>query len=226
VPAVSLRKIWILLIPTLALCFAIGFSIGAYPQYLRKILGKKSDTVLLLTSDARLVPTQFLLDYEKTTGRSIQVTQVESYHLFRTEARDADLLFAPLSWLSQFPEILKPLPNQGSFKELLSSDFLTLKLDLDFFLPLLWKTEEREDQTQLLIWGFATPQEDTEGLKEFLNFLLTSDARLQEWASQAQGFAFTLQRSNFISDFPENQKAQHFRNVSLPALKIDQGVRD
>lgn len=221
-----MRKMGILLIPTLALCFAIGFGLGAYPQLIRQMLGQESETLLILASDSRLIPYQFLLDYEKATGHSVQVVQIESYHLFRTEAKNADLLFAPLSWLSQFPENLKTLPDQDEFRELLSSDFRTLKLELDFFLPLIWKTENRDNKTHLMIWGFATPQEDLDHSTEFLQYLLTSHSRLKDWAHQIQGLSFTLQASNEIEDFPEDQRAQKFREVSLSNLQIDQSPKE
>lgn len=222
----SLRKLSILLIPTLAVCFLIGFLIGAYPQVIRKISGKDSDALLLLTSDARLIPAQFLLDYEKATGHAIEVVHVESYHLFRTEAQKADLLFAPLSWMAQFSEILKTLPEQEKFKDLLSTDFQTLKLDVDFFLPVLWKTEQRNSSTHLLIWGFASPKEPTDGQRDFLSYLLTSETKLKEWAPQVKDYSFTLQITDTLPVFPVEQRAQKFREVSLPSLIIEQRPRN
>lgn len=219
-----MRKIWILLIPTLALCFLVGFAIGAFPSQFRKLIGKDTHNLLLLTSDSKLIPAQFLLDYEKATGHSVKVKEIPGYHLFRTEAASADLLFAPLSWLNQFPETLKALPQEETLRELLSSDFRSLKLELTYFLPVLWKTEQKQDGIHLLIWGFSTPNTNKAEVLEFLQFLLTNSLRIQSWAPQVSGYNFTLQSSNDLQDFPMAQRAQKIREVSLPKLIIEQKV--
>jgi hypothetical protein len=206
---------------TVGLCFAIGYGIGAFPDRWQKLRGKPSETLVVLSSSHQTLPDQFLLDFEKATGQSVEIKVIESYHLFRTEAGSADLLFAPLAWLGNFPEILMRLPDQANYEMLLSSDFQSLPLELKKFLPVLWKTESKEGQTHLMIWGFSKPQNSQHDVRDLLNFLLTSDRRARDWA-KISGLNSTLQKSNTISDFPENQKAQKIRDVALPNLVIDQ----
>jgi hypothetical protein len=213
---------WIILGLILGLCFAIGFGIGAFPSRWRELQGEKPQHLSLLVSDARLIPQQFFLDYEKATGKSIDVKVVSSFHLFRIESQKADLLFAPLSWLASFPENLKTLPDQTAFHDLLSTDFATMQLAIEFFLPILWKTEKRDDKTHLLFWGFATPSQQGTEAREFLTYLLTSKRRLKEWATVDPDLAFTLQLSNETKDLPPTQKAAQIRSVSLADLVIDQ----
>lgn len=215
------RSNWILVLLTVLLCFAIGFGIGAFPDRWQKLQGRPAGHLVLVTSDPRILPEQFLFDFQKATGIPVEVKSIESYHLFRTEAQQADLLFAPLSWLGSFPEALKELPSQDEYRHLLSTDFQTLKLDLAYFLPILWKTESREGRTHLVIWGFATPKPNSTGISELLNFLLTSDRRLKDWATLT-GLNFTLESTDQIKEFPESQRAQRIRDVSLPNLVIDQ----
>lgn len=218
----KVKKFWVLLISTLALCFVIGFWLGAFPQFSKKILGQKSDTIQILTSDSNLLSITSLLAFEKATGIPVELREIPSYHLFKTEAAHADLLFAPLSWMRQFPEILKKFPADQEFHARLSSDFQSLKLGVDFFLPVLWKTEPSGNRTQLLVWGFATPHENSPHIDELLTFLFENESRLKDWANKNPELAFTLQISNDLSDFPEHQRAQKFRQVSLPSLIIDQ----
>ncbi len=193
---------------------------GAFPDRWQKLRGKSSSPLLILTSSPKLIPTEFLLEYEKTTGTPVQVKAIESYHLFRTEAQEADLLLAPLGWLGNFPEILKPLPAQNEFHKLLSSDFESMRLELQVFLPVLWTTENREEQTHLLIWGFATPKEDSKS-QDFMQFLLTSERRIQFWSIHNE-LKSTLQLSNSMKSFPSELKAERIREVPLSNLVIDQ----
>jgi hypothetical protein len=215
------RSKFIVTFLTVLVCFAIGFGIGAFPDRWQKLQGRPAGHLILLTSGSKILPAEFLYDFEKATGIPVEVKSIESYHLFRTEAQDADLLFAPLAWLGSFPETLKELPSQEDYRHLLSTDFQTLKLDLPYFLPVLWKTEQRENRTHLVIWGFATPKPQSTGLTELLNFLLTSNRRLRDWAT-VTGLNFTLEKTDEIKDFPEAQRAQKIRDVSLPNLVIDQ----
>jgi hypothetical protein len=217
-----MRKIWILLIPTLALCFALGFAIGAFPNQFRQLIGKKSHHLTLLTSEARLVPLSFVLAYEKATGHSVQIKEIPSYHLYKIEAQNADLLFAPLAWLNQFPETLKPLPDEQSLRDFLSNDFQSMKLELPFFLPLLWKTEKKSDGVHLQIWGFSLASDNRVEAFDFLQFLLSNSSRIQDWSNLLPDFRFTLQSSNELKDFSNDQRAQRIRDVSLPTLIIDQ----
>lgn len=215
-------KVAILFSLVIAFCFAIGFGIGAFPDQWRKLRGERPDTLVVLLSGSDLIPTQFFLDFEKATGNRVEIKIMESYHLYRTEAGTADLLFAPLAWFGSFSEILKPLPAQDEFHQLLSSDFISMKLELSYFLPVLWKTENQSDGRQhLLIWGFATAKPDKDEIHQLLSFLLHNQIRLQEWA-QATPLSFTLQSSNEIQKFPELKRAQTFRDVELPNLVIDQ----
>lgn len=217
----SESRTWIFMGLILALCFAIGFGIGAYPSRWRELQGEKPQHLSLLVSDPRIIPHQFFLDYEKATGKTVDVKVITSYHLFRTEYQKADLLFAPLSWLANFPD-LKPLPEQPTLHDLLSSDFATLSLEIESFLPVLWKTEHRLEKTHLLIWGFATPASPGSEAREFLQYLLTGRTRLKEWARVNSDINFTLQLTNEIRDFPEAQRAKQIRSVSLADLVIDQ----
>lgn len=215
-------KIALLFFGLVGICFVIGFSIGAFPDRWRELKGERSDTLVVLLSDKNLLPVQFLLDFEKATGTRVEIKIVDSYHLYRTEAGQSDVLFAPLSWLGNFAEILKPIPGQNEFQGLLSSDFLTMKFDLNFFLPVLWKTEIQADNREhLLIWGFATPNPQKSEIYDLIAFLLNNRIRLQEW-SQFMPLAFTLEESNSLEAFPEKQRADQIRQVSLPNLVIDQ----
>lgn len=215
----KLSKNKALFLLTVFVCFAIGFAIGAFPDRWQKIRGKPAGQMTLLTSSPTLIPPSALLQFEKATGIPVELKVIESFHLFRTEAKDADLLLAPLSWMSSFPEILVPLPNEEDLRQELSSDFQTMKLDLDFFLPVLWKTEQKDNQIHLLIWGFATPKSRAE-VHSFLNYLLNSNPRLIDWA-EFNKLHFTLQKTNNIEKFPDNQKAQTIREVPLSNLVIE-----
>jgi hypothetical protein len=161
------------------------------------------------------------MDLSKATGNRVELKVVESFHLYKIEAQQADVLFAPLSWIASFPEILRSIPDQNEFHKLLSTDFVSLKLDLNLFLPVLWKTEAKENKLHLLIWGFATSQDEKDEVQGLLNFLLTNNARLIDWAKNTP-LAFTLQETNTLTGFPEAQRAQMIRKVSLPNLIIDQ----
>ena len=215
-------KIIGVVLSTFLLCFAIGFGIGALPNQWRALFGKHSTNLKLLVSDASLIPKDFLYEYEKISGHQVEVQSIVSYHLYRSEAQQADLLFAPLVWLGNFSEILKPLPQNEKWRSALATDFSTLKLATSHFLPVLWKSEQRENHTHLLFWGFATTQEEPSSeVQELLDFLLSNPARLGEWASRVP-LAFTSQSSNTMPDFPALQKAESFRQVHLEDLTIDQ----
>ncbi|MGZ5278431.1 MAG: hypothetical protein ACXWC9_00715, partial [Pseudobdellovibrionaceae bacterium] len=108
--------------------------IGAFPETWQKLRGRNPDKIILLTSGPNLIPQQFVYDFEKATGKSVEIRTIESYHLFKIEAQSADLLFAPLSWLASFPDILSEPPQLPRMLDLLSSDFSSLKLELRFFL--------------------------------------------------------------------------------------------
>jgi hypothetical protein len=185
-------------------------------------MGKKPAHLKLLISDGSLIPPSFFLEYEKITGHTIEVQTVVSYHLYRSEAQQADLLFAPLAWLGSFPEILKPLPDSEKFRSELATDFSTLRFDVQHFLPVLWKVQARDQSNHLLFWGFATASDNPPAeIKEFLDFLLSNPVRLRDWAAQVP-LAFTLQISNTTPQFPDSQKASRIREVPLDDLIIDQ----
>ncbi len=205
----------------LVACAILGFFIGAFPDAWQKLRGRNPDKIVLLTSDAKLIPAQFIYDFEKSTGKDVEVRTVESYHLFKIEAQNVDLLFAPLSWLASFPEILSEPPGLPKMHELLSSDFSSLKLDLRYFFPVLWRTVEQGQATHLQIWGFATPLDSNGNPQDFIFFLIDSKHRLLEWA-QNTDLKFTLKKTDTIAEFPEQQKASHLRDVPLPRLVIDQ----
>jgi len=205
----------------LVTCAVLGFFIGAFPETWQKLRGRNPDKIVLLTSGPQLIPQQFAYDFEKATGKSVEVRIVESYHLFKIEAQSVDLLFAPLSWLASFPDILSEPPQLPRMQELLSSDFSSLKLELRFFLPVLWRTVEQGQNTHLQIWGFATPLDSSGNPQDFIFYLLENKIRLREWA-QSMDLKFTLKQTDLIEDFPEQQKASHIRDVPLPKLVIDQ----
>ncbi len=206
----------------LSICFALGFGMGALPNQWRALLGKRPAHLRLLVSSENLIPKEFLYEYEKISGHKVEVQTIVSYHLFRSEAQQADLLFAPLSWLGNFSEILKPLPQNEKWQKALATDFATLKLNTTHFLPVLWKPELRENHTHLLFWGFATTSADPPSeVQELLDFLLSNSVRQKEWAARVP-LAFTSQSSNSTADFPSLQKAESFRQVSLDELIIDQ----
>lgn len=203
-----------------------GFLIGAFPETWQKLRGRSQDKILLLTSDSRLIPKQFIQDFEKATGKTVQVKSIESYHLFRTEAQNVDLLFAPLAWLGSFPDILSEPPELPRMMNLLSSDFASLRLDLRYFFPLLWQTVDsgassQDRKTHLQIWGFATPLDSAGSPQDLIFFLSENKSRLVEWA-KVTDLKFTLKSTDQIADFPEAQKASHLRDIPLPRLVIDQ----
>jgi hypothetical protein len=194
---------------------------GAFPETWQKLRGHNPDKITLLTSDQKLIPKQFLYDFEKATGKTVELRTVESYHLFKIEAQSVDLLFAPLSWLASFPEILSEPPQLQKMLDLLSTDFASLKLDLQYFLPVLWKPEDKGDKTHLQIWGFATPLESNGTPQDLIFYLLENKNRLRAWA-QSTDLKFTLKATDQIDDFPEAQKSSQLRNLPLPKLVIDQ----
>lgn len=215
------KTFWIFFVLTFSACAILGFLIGAFPETWQKLRGRNPDKIVLLTSNANLIPAQFLYDFEKSTGKTVEVRAIESYHLFKTEAQGVDLLFAPLAWLASFPEILSEPPQLPKMQELLSSDFASLKLELQYFFPVLWQTSDKDGKTHLQIWGFATPLESSGNPQDLIFYLIESKARLKQWA-EATNLRFTLKKTDEIEDFPENQKASHLRNLPLPKLMIDQ----
>lgn len=187
-------------------------------------MGKKPAHLRILLSNPNLIPNSFILEYEKISGHSLEVQSIQSYHLFRSEVQNADLLFAPLAWFGNFPESLKPIPDSENFKKYLATDFRTFDFQVASFLPLLWKVEARGGKNHLLFWGFSTanPNPPSE-IQEFLDFLFSNPVRIREWAaSLPTSYAFTLQISNTTSQFPETQKADRIRDVPLDDLMIDQ----
>ena len=204
-----------------SVCAILGFFIGAFPETWQKLRGRNPDKIVLLTSDPKLIPSQFLYDFQKSTGKTVEVRSIESYHLFKIEAQNVDLLFAPLSWLASFPDILSEPPQLPKMQELLSSDFASLRLELRFFLPVLWRTQNSGDKTHLQIWGFATPLDSNGNPQDLIFYLLESKHRLLQWA-HATDLKFTLKKTDQIEDFPEAQRAAHLRDVPLQKLVIDQ----
>ena len=136
------KQFWIFFSLTLAICAILGFLIGAFPETWQKLRGRNPDKIVLLTSSAKLIPPDFFYDFEKATGKTVEVKSVESFHLFKIDAQNVDLLFAPLAWLGSFPDILSEPPDLPKMMELLSTDFASLKLDLHRFFPVLWRTLE------------------------------------------------------------------------------------
>jgi hypothetical protein len=215
---------WLFLI-TLSLSFAIGFGLGAFPYQWQKFFGGTPQSLVVLLPEARLLPRSFLLDFEKATGIDVDVKVVDTYLVFRSEAQNADLLLAPLSWLGNDPETLSPVVRKDAFHRLLSADFQSLPFELKNFLPVFWKTEFRGEKTHLIIWGFAIPKDrDTEGDK-LIEFLIRSKQRLKNWTMQT-GLGSTFQSSNVISDFPDELRALRMRDISLPNLLIEQKIEE
>jgi hypothetical protein len=215
------KYFWIFFSFTLLVCASLGFLIGAFPETWQRLRGRNPDKIVLLTSSERLIPADFFYDFEKATGKTVDVKSIESFHLFKTEAQNVDLLFAPLAWLGSFPEVLSEPPDLPKMLDLLSTDFASLKLDLHRFLPVLWRTSEKDAKTHLEIWGFATPLDSNGSPQDLVFFLLSNRNRLREWAQQTD-LNFTLKQTDQIDDFPENKKASHLRDIPLPKLVIDQ----
>jgi hypothetical protein len=215
------KYFWIFFSITLGLCAGLGFLIGAFPETWQKLRGRNPDKIVLLTSSEKLIPADFFYDFEKATGKTVDVKSIESFHLFKTEAQNVDLLFAPLSWLGSFPDILSEPPDLPKMLDLLSTDFASLKLDLHRFLPVLWRTTEHDNRTHLEIWGFATPLDSNGSPQDLVFFLLSNQNRLREWAQQTD-LNFTLRQTDQIDEFPETKKASHLRNIPLQKLVIDQ----
>jgi len=215
------KTFWIFFSLTLTICAILGFLMGAFPETWQKLRGRNPDKIILLTSDQKLIPKQFLYDFEKATGKTVELRTIESYHLFKIEAQNVDLLFAPLSWLASFPDILSEPPQLQKMLDLLSTDFASLRLDLQYFLPVLWKTEDKGDKTHLQLWGFATPLESNGNPQDLIFYLLENKNRLQAWAKSTD-LKFTLKATDQIDDFPETQKAGKLRDLPLPKLVIDQ----
>ncbi len=214
---------------TLLICFGLGFGMGAVPDQWRHFLGRPPAHLKILLSDAHLIPTSLIYQYEKISGHPLQVETIVSYHLFRSEVQNADLLFAPLAWLGNFHEVLKPLPGNEQLRFLLDPDFSTLPVDLLHFFPVLWKVQSKSSEklknqdthSHLILWGFATASSDppTEA-REFLIFILSSPERVMQWSDETS-LSSTLQISNSMPQLNDWQRAHSIRQVPLDELKID-----
>jgi len=202
--------------------FAIGFSVEAYRTKWHQFFGYKTQPLLVLFSEARLVPQQTIYDFENSTGYQIQVHVVSNDLAFQAEAGKADLVFGPSDWIAKISTTSQPLPKINELVSLLANDFANLKFLPENFFPVLWQVAGESKAQTLTIWGFATTQEITSPrreISEFIRFFLQNPLRLQAWSEQTQR-ASTLSLSDSSPDFPKAFKAQKIRDYSLSQLKI------
>ncbi len=213
-------KYSVLLFFTLILSASIGFFSGAFPEIWRSIRGYSPDQILVLTSTP-VFPQELLLEYQKKTGKTVVIKIIERYHLFRTEAQRADLLFAPLSWNQGILDFLSESLEDSSLENLQSSDFKTIKINLKSFMPTLWQVNRGSNMEEsLTIWGFSIPIESSGNPIDFIRFMISDKKRLLKW-SQSVDKSFTLKLTDTLDNFDPLKRASAIRGHTLSQLKIE-----
>lgn len=211
------KKYLFFFVLTIAICYGLGLTQGAFPNEWRYLFGKQADSVKLLTSDQRFIPLSALIEFEKTSGVRVEFKSIESYHLFQTEAHQSDLIIAPLSWVPETPQIL---PHEDELSRLLDKDFQSMKLRPQIFFPLFWRVSQQKD---LSLWGFYS-QKDSELHPEtwkLMNYLLQDPDRLAGWVLRA-GFSSTLESMNSRNDLSIELKPIHLRSFQISQLKLQE----
>lgn len=215
------KKNVLLFLLTLLISGIIGFLVGGFPEITRWIKGYSPDQIIILSSSP-IFPENLLQDFERKSGKTVVLKIIESYHLFKTEAQKADLLFAPYSWTLGVHDFLSDSFNDIKIQNLQSEDFKSTKLDLRSFFPILWevKTEDFTKKRVLEIYGFSVPLESSGTPSDFIKFLCLDRKRLLQW-SEKQNLGFTLKISNDLEALPANRRASGIRDYPLSELDID-----
>ena len=221
---------------TLVFSALFGFLVGAYPEITRFFKGYTNDQITVLTSVA-IFPEGLLQDYQRRTGKTINLKIIESYHLFRTEAQKADLIFAPYSWTRGLQEYLSESFTDSKYSDIQGQDFLISQIDSKTFLPILWKIESDSPQSSsiapsplqpnevrqqnLEIYGFSIPLESAGNPTDFIKYFTQNKKRLKIW-SQYHKFNYTLKISDSLDEIPNERKARGIRDTSLSRIKLHQ----
>jgi hypothetical protein len=211
---ISKLKYFSFFLGTLVFGFAAGFFFGAYPEELAQISGRQSHVLTLIFSSEQYVPQKLLQDFEKSTGISYEVKIINSYFSFQSEAQKADLLFIPFSWFENALPTLIESSSLGKFSHLVSSDFLSMRLSKDLFLPIFWKVEKNE----LLLWGFANGKKESdtkESVYQLISYLLERPERSRLWTEQAD-----------VDSCLKDIRSKHtLRDYPLPQLSIQHQLK-
>ena len=208
---------------TLIISGVVGFLVGGFPEITRKIKGYSPDQLILLSSKS-VFPDSLLIEFERKTGKKIILKVIESYHLFKTEAQKADLIFAPYSWTLGIQEYLTESFNDIKIQSTQGDDFKSSKIDLRSFYPTLWEVKEINSKKILAIYGFAVPLESSGNPIEFIKFIYSDRNRIFEWSKQ-QDLNFTLKLTNQIESLSSNRRAMGIRDYPLSELQLETEVQ-
>jgi hypothetical protein len=210
----------VLLIVTLILCAVVVFSLGAYPHFWNHLLGRQDqDTVVFMVSDRSGLPEDLPEKFFRETGLTLQLWEVKTPNLFLSEARNADLLYAPWEWLSSQQDNLHTWTDQ--LLSQLFADFQSTDIFAQKFFPLFWslQPEEGKAKKQFHFEGLATLKVPSEETKTFIGFLIHHEEILKEWTRQ-KGLGSTLQKATLWSDLSASLKPQAVREYPLAEISV------
>jgi hypothetical protein len=225
----SLSKLIIYSILTLATAFGIGYFKGHKPDVWRNLFRSSDGHIVILMGGEESLPLEVIQKFERNTGSNVEIKFAGQPNLFSQEVSSSDLLFAPLSWLDAIQDKLEKFPDFNKFESQISTDFHSLKLMPGLVLPMLWRVSpnpEAPEELHLQIWAFATTKKSTDlpkGTLLLIRKLSEIPENILAWIQNIE-FASTLEITNNLKDFPADKKAQKIRDVNLTNLKIDRSL--
>lgn len=204
--------LWIV---TLGICLGLGFSFGAYPQFWDKVFGRtEQKTVVMIVSDQQSLPEGLAQKFSDETGYTLQIQEIKTLNLFLSDAKSANLLYAPWDWLEPSKANLHVWTDQ--LWSQLFADFQSVDIFGQKFFPLFW-TLKNEPHKQFYFEGLATLKEPSDGTKFFLRFLLDHEELMKDW-TRKKNMGSTLQKASHWTDMPEDLKPQAIRENPLAEL--------
>jgi len=202
----------------------LGFSFGAYPRFWDKVFGRtEQKTVILLVSDQQNLPTSLAQKFADETDYTLEIKEIKTPNLFLSDAKDANLLYAPWDWLESSKETLHPWTEQ--LWSQLFTDFQSVDIFGQRFFPLFWtlqpdtKDAKKQIHKQFYFEGLASFKEPSDGTKFFLKFLMDHEDLLQEWTHNKK-MGSTLRKAAAWTDFPEELKPQAVRANPLADISV------
>ena len=217
------KKYFVLFTLTVLFGFLAGYLKGAYPEKLMQLSGQKPQHLNLIFSNEQQVPLDLLLDFEKNTGITFTAKVISSYFVFQTEAHNADLIFIPFAWFENALPTLIDSPSLERYSNLLSADFLSLKLSSNQFLPLFWQIN---NEGELLMWGFAigkTQNTYSENSFKLISYLAEDSSRMQAWLKK-MNMSSSLKMSDSLPTLDDNLKAKKLRDYPLSKISIKRQI--